>query len=353
MELRQIRYLTAVAEELHFGRAAAREHIVQSALSEQVKRLERELGIPLLERDTHHVKLTAAGAAFLVEARQILAQIKRAAAVARAVGCSPPELRVGILDASYDSMPRILRQAQDSHPGLVIHQVEASEPDEYQMLADGRLDVGIGRPALVPESVASRLVRRDMLGILVPDGHRFCGLSEVRVADLAGEALLFGAEARDPGPNQFVAEMCRSAGFVPAVYAGTVVSIRAAGELVAQGRCVSCVPFSCTRALPGTTWRPLTEPVSYYRWSILWRAGDVSDPVKAILTSAQMTSKHLGWLTRASYGDEELRKPSRQTRTMGPTTETPGGEGGHGALQEGATPLQARTAGCTFNYVHR
>lgn len=79
MELRQLRYFVVLAEELHFGRAAAREHIVQSALSQQVQRLERELGVRLLERSTHHVALTAAGAAFLAEAQQILTHVDRAA----------------------------------------------------------------------------------------------------------------------------------------------------------------------------------------------------------------------------------------------------------------------------------
>lgn len=83
MELRQLRYFVTLAEELHFGRAAEREHIVQSALSQQVQRLERELGVRLVERSTHHVALTAAGVLFLVEARQILAHADRAAQVAR------------------------------------------------------------------------------------------------------------------------------------------------------------------------------------------------------------------------------------------------------------------------------
>ena len=73
MELRQLRFFVTLAEELHFGRAAAREHIVQSALSQHVQRLEREMGVRLLDRSTHHVELTQAGVVFLVEARQILA----------------------------------------------------------------------------------------------------------------------------------------------------------------------------------------------------------------------------------------------------------------------------------------
>ena len=160
IELRQLRYFVTLAEELHFGRAAEREHIVQSALSQQVQRLERELGVRLLERSTHHVSLTAAGAVFLVEARQILAHVDRAAAVARRATGAAAALRVGIIDASYDSMPQILYEVQARYPGLVIHQVEASVPEQYQQLTDGRLDVGIGRAALAPPQVASLLFQR-------------------------------------------------------------------------------------------------------------------------------------------------------------------------------------------------
>src|SRR5207247_11350464 len=90
VELRQLRYFVTLAEELHFGRAAAREHIVQSALSQQLQRLERELGVPLFERTTHHVRLTLAGNAFLVEARQILAHLDRAALAAQRAATAAP-----------------------------------------------------------------------------------------------------------------------------------------------------------------------------------------------------------------------------------------------------------------------
>ncbi|MCO6008432.1 LysR substrate-binding domain-containing protein [Actinoallomurus purpureus] len=296
MEVRQLRYFVTLAEELHFGRAAAREYIVQSALSQQVQRLERELGVRLLERSTHHVGLTAAGAAFLVEARQILAHIDRAAQVARSAAGASPSLRVGIIDASYDSMPQILHEVQATYPDLVIHQVEAGVPEQYQQLLDGRLDVGIGRAALAPSGVASHLFRQDPLGVLVPDGHRFTSLDGVPVATLAQEPLLLAENVQAPEFNQFVVEMCRSAGFTPAVYEGTVESIRAAADLVAAGRCLYCVPSSCISALPGTIWRPLIEPVSHYPWSILWRATDASDHVRAIITCARATSQRLGWL---------------------------------------------------------
>src|SRR5580692_2275188 len=296
VELRQLRYFVTLAGELHFGRAAEREHIVQSALSQQVRRLERELGVRLLERSTHHVALTAAGVVFLVEARQILAHAERAAQAARNTASASAPLRVGIIDSSYDSMPQILHEVQARYPGLVIHQVEASVPVQYQLLSDGRLDVGVGRATLAPPQIASLLFRQDPLGVLVPTGHPFADLGEVTVADLAREPLLLPEDARAPEFNQFTVEMCRAAGFTPTVYEGTVESIRAAADLVAQGRCLYCVPSSCISALPGTIWRPLTEPVSYYPWSVLWRAADHSDHVRAIVSCARAMSERLGWL---------------------------------------------------------
>jgi DNA-binding transcriptional LysR family regulator len=297
MELRQLRYFVTLAEELHFGRAAAREHIVQSGLSQQIQRLERELGVPLVERSTHHVALTEAGVAFLPEARQILAHVEQAVVVARSASNTAPTVRVGIIDAGYDSMPQILHETQARHPDLVIHQIEVGVPEQYQLLVDGRLDVGIGRAALAPPPIASLLFREDPLGVLVPPGHPFAELEGVPVATLAREPLLLATEAQAPEFNQFVVELCRSAGFTPTVYEGTVESIRAAADLVGQGRCLYCVPSSCISSVPGTVWRPLVEPESRYPWSILWRRVDSSDYVRTIVSCARTMSQRLGWLT--------------------------------------------------------
>jgi DNA-binding transcriptional LysR family regulator len=303
VELRQLRYFVTLAEELHFGHAAAREHIVQSALSQQVQRLERELGVRLLERSTHHVELTRAGAAFLIEARQILAHVDRAAAVARGAAGQSATLRVGVIDAGCSSMPQILREVQSRSPDLVIHQVEVGVPEQLQQLVDGRLDVGIGRAAFAPPEVASELFRQDPLGVLVPQGHRFAALRGVPVTTLAAEPLLLATDEQAPEFNQFVVELCRSAGFTPTVYEGTVESIRAAAELVSQGRCLYCVPSSCKSALPGAVWRPLVEPVAHYPWSILWRSDDDRDHIRAVVDCARQLSHNLDWLATESLVD--------------------------------------------------
>ena len=299
MEFQQLRYFVTLAEELHFGRAAAREHIVQSALSQQLQRLERELGVALLERTTHHVQLTAAGAAFLVEARQILAHVERAALAAQRAARAAPTLRVGIVDAGYDSMPRILRAVRDQHPDLEIHQVEAGVPEQFRA-AGGRAARRRARARVAgPAEVASELFRLDPSGVLVARGPPLGCAVRVPVATLAAEPLLLAEEQRAPEFNQFVIELCRSVGFAPTLYRGTVDSIRAAVDLVAQRRCVLCVPASCAAALAGIVWRPLVAPVSRYPWSVLWRAGDTSEHVSTLIRAARTLSQELGWLRPA------------------------------------------------------
>jgi DNA-binding transcriptional LysR family regulator len=299
MEFQQLHYFVTLAEELHFGRAAAREHIVQSALSQRLQRLERELGVILLERTTHHVRLSAAGAAFLIDARQILAHVERAAVSAQRAARSTPNLRVGIVDAGYDSMPLILHEVQQQHADLEIHQVEIGVPEQFQRLVDGRLDVGLGRASLAPSTVASELFRLDPLGVLVAETHPFATQSAVPVATLAAEPLLLSEEQRAPEFNQFVIELCRSVGFIPTLYRGTVDSIRAAVDLVAQQRCVLCAPSSCAPTPAGIVWRPLVAPTSRYPWSVLWRVGDSSEHVSTLIRAARTLSQELGWLRPA------------------------------------------------------
>jgi DNA-binding transcriptional LysR family regulator len=296
MEFRQLRYFVTLAEELHFGRAAAREYIVQSALSQQIQRLERELGVRLLSRTTHHVKLTTAGSTFLVQARQILAQMDRAAATAQWASGLPPTIQVGITDASNDSMHLILNQVRERYPELEIHEIEIGVPEQLKLILNGRLDVGLGRAYLAPSDVAAKLVRLDPLGVLIPESHPLAALQKVPVSHLAEEVLLLAREEREPEFNQFLIELCRSAGFLPNVYHGTVQSLRAAAYLVARGLCVACVSAACLPVAAGVVWRPLVQPECRYPWSVLWRAADYSEYVQAVVAAASRLSQEFGWL---------------------------------------------------------
>jgi DNA-binding transcriptional LysR family regulator len=311
VEIRQLRYFVTLSEELHFGRAAAREYIVQSALSQQIQRLEHELGVMLFNRSTHHVQLTTAGSAFLVMARQILSDIDQAAATAQHAAGAAPMIRVGTMDASNDSMPLILSHIRERYPELAVHEIEAGVPQQLNLILNGQLDVGLGRASIAPLEVAAELVRLDPLGVLVPDGHRLAKLHSIPVYTLAEEVLLLSKDDRAPEYNQFLIELCRSVGFFPTAYRGTVQSIRAAAHLVARGFCVACVPASCLPASAGTQWRPLVEPESWYPWSLLWRPGHHSEYVNAVIATARRLSREFCWLqSSADVVDYELRHPS-------------------------------------------
>jgi DNA-binding transcriptional LysR family regulator len=149
---------------------------------------------------------------------------------------------------------------------------------------------------LAPAGVASEVLRLDPVGVLVSETHPLaCGTS-APVALLAGESLLLSDHSRAPEFNQFVTEMCRIAGFTPAVYRGTVQSMCAAAQLVAHGCCVVCVPRSCRLRWPNTRWVPLVDPVPRYPWSLLWRARTPTEPVDALLACARDISRKLGWI---------------------------------------------------------
>lgn len=297
MELRQLRYFLTLAEELHFGRAAARERIVQSALSQQLQRLERELGVRLLERSTHHVRLTPAGARLEGEARKILAHVERAVAAARDAARPIPTLRIGVTDTGYDAVAQVLHRVRTDRPKLEIHEVQAGVPDQLRMIADGHLDLGFGRAWTLPADMSAEVFRLDRLGVVFPREHRLAVEPVISVACLATEVLLLANERRAPEYNAFLADLCGTAGFTPAVYPGTVDSVRAAVDLVARRLCVACLPASARPASPSVVWRPLVEPDSRYPWSVLLRSGSHGDePVRTVIEAVRASSLEQGWL---------------------------------------------------------
>jgi DNA-binding transcriptional LysR family regulator len=295
LELRQLRYFVTLAEELHFGRAAAREHIAPSALSQHLQRLERALGVLLVDRDNRQVALTPAGARFLIEVREILEHVDRAACVAQGLAAAPPTLRVGVLDEAYDAVRPVLRAVQAEHPELEIHQIQAGVPEQYRMLADGRLDLGVGRSCGGSLTIASELFRLDALGAVVAGDHPFARLSGVPVTALARETLLLADEEHAPEFHEFVAEMCRSAGFFPTLHPGSVPTLRAAADLVDQGRCVLVAPESAAAAVPGLVWRALVPAVPRYPWSLLWRAQNPARSVRIVVATARRLAAEHRW----------------------------------------------------------
>jgi DNA-binding transcriptional LysR family regulator len=287
MEIRQLRYFVAVAEELHFGRAAEREHIVQSALSQQIRLLERQIGARLLDRNTHHVMLTNAGEAFLVEARSLLVHLARAATVARQAAEEPPVFRVGSTDTTYVLMAAIIDRLLAERPDVEVNQFEAVVSRQYDMLAAGELDVGVGCASLAPATISSYRFREDPMGVLVSEDHPFATASQVRVGDLEDEQLLFGPAQWTPEYDALVFGMCREAGFTPTAYPGRVQNILVGLALVRSMRCALFTPRSVWLLSQGVRWIPLIEPAVGYPWSVFWRSEDHSDLIDLVVTTAR------------------------------------------------------------------
>jgi DNA-binding transcriptional LysR family regulator len=194
MELQQMRYVVAVAETSNFTRAAERCHVVQSALSHQIKRLEHELGTPLFARTSRQVRLTAAGEAFLPAARQALEAAERAAADAAAtVGEVRGRLSVGVIPtvAAVDVLTA-LRDLRHRHPQVRVSLRTGASDEMTSDVAGGRLDVAfLGLPSTTrPTGVSCHELARDRLvAVLAPD-HPLAGAQDLDLADLAGEPFV-------------------------------------------------------------------------------------------------------------------------------------------------------------------
>lgn len=219
MELRQLRYFVTVAEELHFGRAADRLHIVQSAVSQQVRRLERELGTDLLDRSPRHVRLTGAGARFLPEARAVLAAADRArAAVAGFAGVGA--LRLGTSTGLGVHLDRVLEAFTALAPDVAVELVAAPARERLAMVAGGDLDAAFLRGNWTPgpegvDGVEVVPLWPDPLLAVLPGRHPLAAGADVDLRDLAALPLRLVARRVNPPLVDLVATACRESGFEP------------------------------------------------------------------------------------------------------------------------------------------
>ena len=218
IELRHLRYFLAVAEELHFGRAASRIGIAQPPLSQQIQRLERILGYPLFERKPR-VALTEAGESFLGTARRALAQVERGIEEARRAGRGEVgPLSVGfVASAMLTIVPDILRAYRQQMPGVGLRLVELSPREELESVLDGSVDVAFVRERRADDLLVYEPAVREPFIALLPPGHRLAAESRIPEAELMDEPFVHFA--RDVAPSLFdqVIELCRRAGFVPKV----------------------------------------------------------------------------------------------------------------------------------------
>ena len=201
MELRHLRYFVVVAEELHFRRAAERLHMSQPPLSQQIRALEEEVGATLLLRNQRQVELTAAGAAFLERAREILTLVEDAALEARRVQRGEVgRLAIGFVgSAMYSFVPELLRAFREQFPDVVLRLQELGTSEQLRQLENGRLDVGFMRlPVLRPELRVETVCEEPVIAAL-PDLHPLAAKRRLSLEDLEGQPLVLLTRSGAPG----------------------------------------------------------------------------------------------------------------------------------------------------------
>jgi DNA-binding transcriptional LysR family regulator len=243
MELRQLRYFIAVAEDLHFGHAARRLRIAQPALSRQIQALEKELLVQLLFRNRRRVQITPAGQVFLERARLILARTEEAALAAqRASGGVSGSLNLGFVgSATYDVLPNVLRAFRQAAPNVDLTLSEMAVHAQIEALTEKRIDIGLLRLPVKTDGVMFRRISREPLYVALPSSHRLAQFPALRMSALAGEPFVLYPDHPRPSWTEFVIGLCQEAGFRPIVVQRTV-EIQTTLSLVAAGIGVSIVP---------------------------------------------------------------------------------------------------------------
>jgi len=293
MELRHLRYFVAVAEELHFSRAALRLHIGQPPLSAQIQALEREVGAPLLERTKRWVRLTDAGTLFLEDARRILSLAEQAGDTARRASRGEVgQLRVGFTSSMPFSeiLPRVVNRYRQLYPQVDLSLQEMPSMRQFEAIAERILDVGFVRP---PEVAIDRRVdvitlRHDPLVVVVPTTHRLARKELVSFADLNHEPFVMYSRDVGTGLHMQIQRLCRVAGFEPMVSqeareASTIIG------LVAAGCGVSILPesFQCIK-MTGVCYRNISDEQATTALMLARRAGETSALVEAFFKLALM-----------------------------------------------------------------
>lgn len=290
MELRHLVSFLAIADELHFGRAAARLHLSQPSLSQQLQRLERSLGVELVARTSHDVRLTAAGKAFETQARAIVSQLHKATHTAREVAAG----RTGVVSVGYNFpggqhvLPGVLAKMASEYPDVSVTLGELRTGPQLSALSAGRLDVAMvyGRPSS-PEFQSRRLFRTPLVAV-VGQSHTWAGRGGIPFNELAREQCVLFAREQSPVMYDTILSAAESSGITLSV-AHEVDDPSATAIYVAVKPVVGFA--SASRGLhigwAGSGTRPtavqLYDPVPTLDLYVVWRAANTAPLVRVFL----------------------------------------------------------------------
>jgi DNA-binding transcriptional LysR family regulator len=277
MELRQLRTFVAVAEELHFHRAAKRLYLAQPSVSQQIKTLESELGVALFDRNRRGVTLTAAGAALLDEARELLARAEHASAVVRAAGAGERgALRLSLTRSLTGGIAgAIVTAFRERYPDVELDLAVGNTMMHVQQLHAGDIDVGFVRPPLQDPALEELPLGREPMVCVLPKGHRLTRRSTIRREDLYDEPLVWWPEEHGPGAWQDVRRDVYGEPPWPPIARVEPEEERIVSA-VAEGAGVSLIMYERSRSLriPGAVYRRFAPPEPTMGIALAWRRGE-------------------------------------------------------------------------------
>jgi DNA-binding transcriptional LysR family regulator len=286
MELRHLRYFIAVAEELHFTRAAERLHIGQPPLSHAIQALEADLGAQLFERTKRMVRLTEAGRLFLADARRILALSEQAAENARrAERGEAGELRIGFTFSTplTPLFATVINRYRQRYPAVTLTLHEMATLRQTEALAQRTLDLGFVRPpeGSLPDGLSLNALRKDALMVVLPEASPLCKKKAVAMRELADIPFVMYPQGAGTGIYPQILRLCRAAGFAPRIgqQAGEASTIIG---LVAAGCGVSVLPGSFDRIrMDGVCYRPIADKGANTTLLLAQRTGERSPLAEA------------------------------------------------------------------------
>jgi DNA-binding transcriptional LysR family regulator len=283
IELRLLRYFAVVAEERHVGNAAARLYISQPALSQQIRALEDQVGMPLFVRHPRGVTLTEAGEVLLEEARAVLGGSERLEATLEELRSGRTAgLRVGVPPGLPQTLlPGVLAAWREREPAARIELRELTTPEQIAALHEGSLDLGVVREPVDDDRLARRTLLIEPLGVSLPAGHPLAARESLTLRELADELFVCFPRPWAPSLHDVLVGELREQGidarFQDSAQLATTIGMVAAG----QGLTLSAPPW--LDGVAGIVWRPLSDVRIEIRTAAAWRAANRSPLLRALI----------------------------------------------------------------------